>query len=449
MKSKPDLEVLDNSDTGGSSGGMPAGADTDKVWTISGRLEVREQQIDGETHDRPLKGIEVKVSASDIGAGGPWTDWGTARTGPEGDFTVSETNNGKDRFLRVQARLRSADLEVEDATIDDIKKLDVTDENWHTVWKSGNQQTGPAVSVGTLVCAAGKPDDLGDLQFRRHALIWYVLRTAIDRLEAEDGWFGFGERVVAIYPARPVAGGSYQKTWTRRLCLVQGQPDDEWHPDVVLHFLMLMWHDLHITGPRKIMGYPSARFAKGFAAFASNALMHELWGTRLDRPLSRRTVAVDLELSTLDEIDNDEAGTQNALRVLRYEARKGWWSHRFGTAQTYPDGRPDDDGDGRPDHPDEVGIKYKLDGRELPDEPHHLSLWDILAAFRAHPAKGWDTDLDARDEYAGVIAFIARALDIHGFGNDVKRMIPRAIDPLAIDEPFESLPTSERSRVGA
>ena len=440
MKSRPDVEVLTVSDSGPGASASPQGADSDKVWTISGCLLVREEQIDGDSHDRPLKGVEVKVSASDLGADGPWTQWGTARTDADGRFSLSETNNGKDRFLRVQARLLSSDLEVEDATIDDVKKLDVTDTNWRTVWKSGNQLAGPAVSVGTRVCAPGQPYDLGDLQFRRQALIWYVLRSAIDRLEAEDRWFGFDGRVVAIYPARPVLGGSYQNTATRRLCLQQGEPDVDWHPDVALHFLMLMWHDLHTHGSRKIMGYPSAAFAKGFAAFASNAMLHELWGTRLDRPLNRRAVAAGLALSTLEEIERDETGSQNALRVLRCGARQGWWSHRFGTAQAYPDGRPDDDGDGRPDHPDEVGIKYRLDGREVPDGLHHLSLWDILRAFRATPAQGWNTDLQVGDPHNGVLDFIERALDIHGLGDDVRQMLERSIDPLATDEPFESLP---------
>ena len=58
----------------------------DKVWTITGRVRVRESEIDGDSHDRPLKGIEVKVSASDIGADGPWTEWGTVRTDADGDF---------------------------------------------------------------------------------------------------------------------------------------------------------------------------------------------------------------------------------------------------------------------------------------------------------------------------------------------------------------------------
>jgi hypothetical protein len=431
MKSIPDVQVETRPGSGGGGGGA-------KVWTITGRLLVRESEIDGGAHDRPLKGIEVKASASDIGADGPWTEWGTVRTDADGDFAVSETNNGKTRFFRVQARLVGPDLMVEDGTLGDLKSLDLLDKNWRTVWKSETQREGPAVSVGTRVFASGQSLDLGNATSRRQALIWYVLRSAIDRLEAEDPWFGMQTEIRALYPANSVAGVSYNGS--DKIYLHQGQPDDDWHPDVVLFFFMLLWHDHHTYGSRKINSYPSAEFAAGFAGFASNAVMHELWGLRLERPLNRRKVAAGLALSTLDEIERSDIGTENALRLLRVSDRKGWWSHLFGTAQQYPDNRPDDDGDGEVDHPGEVGVKYRLDGRRLPAEPYQLSLWDILRTYRANPAKGWKTDLEVGNPDYGLLRFIDRAVDIHELGEDVRLMLRQCIDPLAIGEPFESLP---------
>ena len=112
METVKDLQVETRPDAGTGGGGGGGGGD--KVWTITGRLLVRESEIDGVPHDRPLKGIEVRVAASDIGRDGPWTDWGAVRTDADGDFSLAETNNGRTRFFRVQARLNSADLEVED-----------------------------------------------------------------------------------------------------------------------------------------------------------------------------------------------------------------------------------------------------------------------------------------------------------------------------------------------
>jgi hypothetical protein len=434
MKSIPDVQVETRPDTGSAGGGGGSA----KVWSITGRVRVRESEIDGDSHDRPLKGIEVKVSASDIGGDGPWTEWGTVRTDADGDFALSETNNGRTRFFRVQTRLVSADLVVEDGTGGDIKSLDLLDRNWRTIWKSETQREGPAVSVGTRVFASGQPLDLGTAIFRRQALIWYVLRSAIDRLEAEDPWFSVNREIKAIYPANTflsTSNSDYDK-----IHLTQGQPDDDWYPDVVLRFFMLLWQRNHTDGLRKMSGFPSAAFAQGFALFASNALLHELWGLRLNRPLNRRAVAAELALSTLDEIESSEPGVENALRLLRYGDRKGWWSHLFGTAHAYPDNRPDDDGDGEVDHPDEVGVKYRLDARELPADPYHLSLWDILRTFRANPAKGWDTDLEVGNPDYSLIRFVDRAVDIHDLGEDVHVMLMSCIDPLSTDEPFESLP---------
>ena len=434
MKSIPDVAV-ETRPTGASSSG---GGGQAKVWTITGRLLVRESEIDGDSHDRPVKGVEVKVSASDVGADGPWTEWGTVRTDADGDFSVAETNNGRTRFFRVQARLNSSDLEVEDGTVDDMTSLDVLDKNWRTIWKSGSQLDGPAVSVGTRVIASGQSFDLGDPIFRRSALVWYVLRSAIDRLNAEDAWFAITPEVKAIYPARGGFGTSWNGS-NGRIYLHRDEPD-AWHPDVVLFRFMLQWHDYHTDGLRKASGFPSAFFAFGFALFAANALMHELWGSRLELPLNRRAVAEGLALSTPEEIESSEPGVQNALRVLRCDERQGWWSHLFGTALAYPDGRPDDDGDGAPDHPDEVGVKHRLDRRQVPTGPHHLSLWDILRTFRANPAKGWDTDLQVGNPDYGVLRFIDRAVDIHDLGDDVRRMLSQCIDPLATHEPFEHLP---------
>ena len=424
MKSIPDVTV-ENRPSSGPGGGSA------KVWAITGSLRVRESEIDGASHDRPLKGIEVKVSASDLGADGPWTEWGTVRTDADGDFALSETNNGRTRFFRVQARLVGVDLAIEDGTGGDIKALDLLDKNWRTIWKSETQREGPAVSVGTRVFASGQPLDLGNPTFRRQALIWYVLRSAMDRLKDEDPWLSMNQEIKAIYPASTFLSTSNSDYDT--IHLHQGQPDDDWHPDVVLRFFMLLWQRNHTDGLRKMSGFPSADFAQGFSLFASNALLHELWGLRLNRPLNRRAVAADLALSTLDEIESSEPGVENALRLLRCGERTGWWSHLFGTAQSYPDNRPKD-------HPDEVGVKQRLDQRQLPAGPYHLSLWDMLRTFRANPAKGWDSDLEVGNPNYSVLRFIDRAVDIHELGEDVRLMLKRCIDPLATDEPFESLP---------
>jgi hypothetical protein len=458
MKSQQDVQEETH-----PGAGMPMGVDVDKVWTITGQLRVRESEIDGDSHDRPLKGVEVKVSASDIGASGPWTSWGTVRTDADGDFSLSETNNGRTRFFRVEARLVGPDLEVNESKLDDLASIDVLDLNWRTVWKSNVQLDGPEVSIGTRVFAAGQPLDLGDATFRRQALIWYVLRTALDRMESEDPWFAMNGKIAAIYPAHVISGISYTNGLTRMIYLHQGQPDNDWHPDVVLHEYMHLWNFHHNQGTINWLGAvcslrgsnpidltthnfqenPNVAFAEGFSEWASNALLHELWGVRLKKPLSRRAVAEDLGLRTLEMVEKSDVGVESALRLLHCGDRMGWWSHLFGSAEAYPDNRPDDDGDGVFDHPDEVGVKHRLDGRVVPAGLDHLSLWDMLRTFRASSADGWSTDLQVGNVDYGVVRFIDRAVDIHELGEDVRLMLKRCIDPLATDEPHQALPRSE------
>ena len=84
------------------------------------------------------------------------------------------------------------------------------------------QLDGPSVSVGTRVFAAGNALDLGNETFRRQALIWYVLRTAIDRLQQEDSWFEMNRKITAIYPAHVISGTSYANGLTRMIYLHQG-----------------------------------------------------------------------------------------------------------------------------------------------------------------------------------------------------------------------------------
>ena len=442
---------------GGGGGGSDGGSD--KVWTISGRLCVRETEIlrDDEHRDRPLKGIEVKVSARDVSVA-PWSDWGTVRTDADGDFTLRETNNGKSRFLRVRARLVGDDLEVNESKLDDLASFDLLDTNWRTVWESNGQLEGPAVSIGTRVFAAGGALDLGSETYRRQALIWYVLRTAIDRLEAEDPWFAMNRKIAAIYPAHVITGTSYANGLTRMIYLHQGQPDDDWQPDVVLHEFMHLWNYDHNHGTINWLGAvcslrgehpidltthntqenPNVAFAEGCSEWASNALLHALWGVRLRKPLNRRYVAHTLGLTTLEMVEKSDLTVESALRLLSVDANRGWWSHLFGTSETDPKNRPDDNANGFIDFPEEVGVA-KLGRLEVPAGINSLSVWDMLRTFRASPANGWDTDLQVGNVDYGIVRFIDRAVDIHHLGEDVRVMLKRCIDPLATDEPRDAL----------
>ncbi len=457
MKSIKQQEMPSNSDH--QSSDHAGGSVVDKVWKISGRLLVRETETDGDVHDRPLKGIEVKVSASDISGDGPWTKWGIATTDADGDFELNQTNNGADRFIRVEARLVGDDLEVNDSDLDDLASLDLLDENWRTVWKSNGQVAGPEVDTGFRIFGGSSSFDLGDETYRRQALIWYVLRATLDRFVREDPWFVLKSKYAAIYPAHPVGGTSYTNGITRMSYLNVAGKDLDWQPDTVLHEFMHMWNYDHNTGTINWLGavcslrgnHPvdlsthsfqenrNVAFAEGFSEWASNALLAELWGNRLNRPYNRRTVAEDLRLTTLEMVERSDFAVESVLRLLHTGDPNGWWGVLFGTRDTYPDHRLDDDGDGTIDHTDEVGVKPSLGGRVVPPGKHHLSVWDIMRAFRASPGTKWNTDLQVGNVDYGVMRFVDRVVDIYMLGDDVRVMLERCADPLATDEPYEAL----------
>ena len=457
--SPPDVDAGEPASSGGGGGsaGGGGGSSHDKVWTISGRLCVREKEILDESHDGALKGIEVSVSARDLDFV-PWSDWGTVRTDANGDFSLHEKNNGTSRYLRVQMRLVGDDLEVNESKFDDLASFDLLDTNWRTVWESNGQLEGPMVSLGTRVFSAGAAFDLGNETFRRQALIWYVLRTAIDRLKQEDPWFAMKRKMAAIYPAHVISGMSYTNGITRMIYLHQAQPDTHWHPSTALHEFMHLWNYDHnhgtinwlgavcsLRGEHPIDGQthntqenPNVAFAEGCSNWASNALLHALWGVRRNKPLNRRYVAKELGFSTLEMVEKSEYTVDSALHLLSCDDKQGWWSHLFGSADTDPDNRPDDNGNGNIDFPDEVGIA-KLGSRDVPAGRNSLSLWDVLRTFRASPANGWANDLEVGNVDYGIVRFIDRAVDIHHLGADVRVMLKRCIDPLATDEPRDAL----------
>ena len=165
---------------------------------------------------------------------------------------------------------------------------------------------------------------------------------------------------------------------------------------------------------------------------------------RQKKPLNRRYVAQTLGLKTLEMVEKSDFTVESALRLLSVDENRGWWSHLFGSAEAYPDNLPDDNGNGTPDHLSEVGVA-KLGQRVVPAGANSLSIWDVLRAFRASPASGWDTDLQVGNVDYGIVRFIDRVVDIHHLGESVRTMLKRSIDPLATDEPRDALALRQTS----
>ena len=61
-------------------------------------------------------------------------------------------------------------------------------------------------------------------------------------------------KIAAIYPAHVITGTSYANGLTRMIYLHQGQPDDDWQPDTVLHEFMHLWNYDHNHGTINWLG---------------------------------------------------------------------------------------------------------------------------------------------------------------------------------------------------
>ena len=93
-------------------------------------------------------------------------------------------------------------------------------------------------------------------------------------------------------------------------------------------------------------------------------------------------------------------------------------------------------------------MKLSLARRVVPSGKDHLSVWDIMRAFRANPATKWDTDLQVGNVDYGIMRFVDRVVDIYMLGEDVRVMLKRCADPLATDEPYEALEATTLSASG-
>src|SRR5262249_28513212 len=167
-----------------------------------------------------------------------------------------------------------------------------------------------------------------------------------------------------------------------------------------------------------------------------------------NRPYNRRTVAKDLRLTTLEMVERSDVAVESVLRLLHTGDPNGWWGLLFGTSDTYPDHRLDDNGDGTIDHTEEVGVKPSLAGRVVPPGKDHLSVWEIMRAFRASPGTKWNTDLQVGNVDYGIMRFVDRVVDIYMLGEDVRVMLKRCADPLTTDEPYEALEAKTLSASG-
>ena len=400
------------------------------TWEITGRIMVEEDEVSGVLTRRALAGVEVEVQASNFGG---YDSWGTVRTNAEGYFTLRQEKDGSKRKIKVKVRFADGELEINAGAL--ANPTDFVSPAIE-VFEHDHEVEGPNINIRTRCFESGVGGELGVLDNIRRAIAWYVCKTLIDRLKAEDPYFAFANKIKVIYPAKVVSGIPYANGITRCAYIQNGW----WNVQTVLHEVMHLWNYDHNHGtanwfgavfcPPDLNTHAQAErrpiaFHEGFAEFASWELLRELWGAEPDSarekklPYTRYALAHDLHLGTANEVEENDNGVYRALCLLTGRAI---YARTFGDKHTKLSSHP---------YPEKVDIT-RLD---CPENPR-MTIWDVLKVFQANPAAGWPTEWQVGNTDYGVRRFFERAADVlDKLDTATKDLMLSLIDPNSTEEP--------------
>lgn len=357
--------------------------------------------------NQPICGVEVRVQAS--ASVGSWTSWGTTTSQADGSFSLTTTRRDDARLFRAQIRLKGDDLQVRWGSLEAnlVASLVPSAHNspWITVWESSHTRRPPTVAVPEVHFAEGASGELGG-DFYRSAVTWYLTRSLMDRLLAEDSWIAFKHKINVIYPGPTISHDPYANGVYRSVYI----PKPTWTVDTVLHEVMHLWNYQHNHGTTNwlfaVCGstvsdqeQPYVAFHEGFADYAMEDILHQIWGFPKILPENRRVMSVNYATTrgALDLLERNHRGVIGALHLL---TAQNIYSLDFGTR-------------------DEPFVGYTAQrlplqkGRKCPTPPN-LIFWDVLKVFRADPDAGWPRDWEVGRASYGVFRFFQRASDILG-----------------------------------
>ncbi|HEU5086893.1 MAG TPA: hypothetical protein VFT99_05590 [Roseiflexaceae bacterium] len=401
-----------------------------QMWEISGKLQVEESDITGVTTRRPLANVEVEVMASNFGV---YASWGEVRTNSDGEWTLRKEKDKSKRKFKIKARFADSELEVNTgllANIEDYLSPAIV------VFEHDHEVEGPDIQIGTRCFKAGASGELGELTNIRQAITWYLCKTVINTMQANDSYFSFDGKIHIVYPSNVVSNIPYANGVTRCAYIQTAW----WSPDTVLHEMSHLWNYDHNYGTANWIGAvlcppdfdthslaerrPIA-FHEGFAEYAAQALLHEIWGNEpnsiRERPLpySRNALVESLHLHTRDEVEQSDQGVFRALALLTSRAL---YKRRFGDKDTRLDSYP-------------YAQAVSTPTRDCP-EPPRLTIWDVLKVFQANPGAGWPTEWQVGNNDYGVVRFFERAADVlPALDEATKDLMLNLIDPNGTLEP--------------
>lgn len=350
----------------------------DCTWTVSGKVQVRESETDPDRvqRDRGLKSIQIKVSGATVGR--VYGSWGTVRTNSSGEFTMVRTKSCANRHLKVQARLQHSELKVKDPTGGE----------WIELYETTTKRSAGTLDIGTKRFTDGSgTTDLNSNDAFRRALAWYATKKVIDRFQEEDSYFDFKDTITIKYPAAVISNVSYANGIERTAFV---DPSPSWTNrdflEVTLHEVMHLWNYDHnygmtnwlaaVWGDSNTHGFqenPNVAFHEGFAEYAMEDILHEIWGWTKKTPRSRTSLEF-LSLDSLAILERNDEGVRNALHMLTSKS-------------LYP-----------------TDTRF-LECRASPN----ITFWELLSVFEESPADGYSTEWQVGQSDSGLLDFYDRS----------------------------------------
>ena len=389
------------------------------TWRVKGRVQVEEEETQGTPKLRDLDGIDVRGQASLLNNGG-MVYWGKVRTDASGRFEYATTRTCARRRIETSVRFHGHAL-----TVNEPQAID-----WIDVHEDGAKRSAGTIDLGNIRFSSDAPRaTLRRVINRRLATTWYIVRTLMGALAKRSSWLAFQDHIHVRYPAWTPSGQSWAEGLTMTAYIQSGNGTDHWNIGTILHEVMHLWNYQHnsgttnwaaaVWGDQSTHGFqesPNVAFHEGFASFARDALIHELWGDEMPGPPTRWWLT-QKNLSSLDVLERNDDGVRYGLYWL---VASHFYNRVAGIGAVNAQG---------------IEADLVAVDRDCPATPH-IDIWDVLEVFRAHPSAGWAKDWEVGNTSFGLRRFYQRAADIlPQFTEDMSLLYLRMLDATDTVEP--------------
>jgi hypothetical protein len=386
---------------------------SDQTWEIKGKIQFFDTMTrdDGKNLNKPLAGVTVEIHGANVGR--IYDSWGKVFTDSEGNFSLKAEKSKSKRNFKVRVRFEDKE---ETLSINTPLLGGGLASDWYQVFETADTTDGPTVNVGTKTFSSGATGDLGKSDNIKRAHMFYWVKTSMDALKSRGSGIQFTSPINVAYPANVISGTSYANGVTRTAYIHRNSKTDHGNVDTVLHEVMHLWNYQHNTGTsnwiqaamsgkstHEFQEKAATGFHEGFAEWAKDALMSELFARKAVLPANRFSLATN-GLNTFETLERNDDGVTHGLHLL---ITPQVWAYKFGTSAERISA-VETGGRGT------LTFTAAAKGSQPPDMPAtpNVTLFDVLKVFLAGQHPNWPTAWQVGTMDNGLNVFFKRASDI-------------------------------------